>query len=250
MMYTLKRETQKIPCGKCGESVEVVTLEGLKLNSIYCPECEDQIRAEEEIEITRQALQYIADLRQERTKHYKRYAEKCGLPPRYHDADLYKMDVDNNNQEAVKAAYDFLENPRSCLLLTGDTGRGKTWIAAAITRELILQGLAPLFTTASDLFSLLADSYRRDSFEASFAKIKKLPALIIDDLGVEKTTDRALEHMYGLIDFRYSWEKGTVITSNLSGRDIGERYGTRIMSRIKQSGKAVEVKGKDRRLQA
>jgi DNA replication protein DnaC len=72
--------------------------------------------------------------------------------------------------------------------------------------------------------------------------------LILDDLGVEKTTEWSLQTLYTIIDRRYREEKQTLITSNLTLDEIAEKVGDRIASRIAGMCKVVEIKGRDRRL--
>ncbi len=238
---------EQVECARCGEPIEITTLPGIEIKNIYCDSCYDALEQEQREENDREALLFIQEFRQERIDNYRSYAVEAGIPPRLHAASLDNIAVDNGNREAVEAARSFIETPRDALLLHGDTGRGKTWLAAAIARELIIRGAWTQFTAASDMIADLAQSYKEDSFEMTFKKYKNVPVLIIDDLGVEKDTERSLEHVYNLIDHRYAWERGTVITSNMRGKELAARYGTRIMSRIK-TGAVVELKGKDRRL--
>jgi len=241
-------EERQVECERCGELIEITTLPGVEIKNIYCDACYDALEQEQRQENDLEAMLFIKEFRRERMDNYCSYAKDAGIPPRLHAAILDNIVVDNGNREAVEAARSFIETPRDFLLLHGDTGRGKTWLASAISRELIIRGAWVRFVAVSDMIADLAESYRRDdSFDATFKKYKNVPVLILDDLGVEKDTERSLEHVYNLIDHRYSWERGTVITSNMAGDKIAARYGTRIMSRIK-TGKVVELKGKDRRL--
>lgn len=72
--------------------------------------------------------------------------------------------------------------------------------------------------------------------------------LILDDFGVEKTTDWSFQMLYILVNRRYENMKTTIITSNLSLQQLGEQLNDfRIPSRIQQMCKLIKLTGKDYR---
>lgn len=73
------------------------------------------------------------------------------------------------------------------------------------------------------------------------------PCLFLDDLGVEMATDYNAETICTLIDARYRSKKSTWITTNLTEKEISERYGERTLSRLMELLVLVEVSGNDRR---
>jgi DNA replication protein DnaC len=175
--------------------------------------------------------------------NYPRYAAERGIPKRYHRAGL-DLIIDENNKKAMGAARHFEDG---FLTLHGDAGTGKTWIACAMARARIIQDLPIKFVRCiSMLNSIRSDFDRRE--RVNMTNLKNHPWLIIDDLGAEKRTDWVVEAMYDLLDYRYAWEKPTIITTNMNGAEIAEAFGVRIASRIKDAGPVIEVKGKDRRL--
>lgn len=72
--------------------------------------------------------------------------------------------------------------------------------------------------------------------------------LFLDDLGVEKMTDFVYECFYQIIDFRHDHELPTFITSNYSIKQIAEKLGDRITSRIVGMCKIIKLDGEDKRL--
>ncbi len=72
--------------------------------------------------------------------------------------------------------------------------------------------------------------------------------LVIDDLGIERPTDYALDVLTNLILNRYEEGKATLITSNLSLLEIDKLLGERIASRIASFGEQLVLEGKDRRI--
>jgi DNA replication protein DnaC len=77
--------------------------------------------------------------------------------------------------------------------------------------------------------------------------MKKAKLLFIDDLGIEKTSDRYLENLYLIINYRYENKLPTIITSNMSLEDLEKHLTPQITSRIKSMCKIIQFTGKDRR---
>jgi DNA replication protein DnaC len=73
--------------------------------------------------------------------------------------------------------------------------------------------------------------------------------LILDDLGAEKTTDFTRSILYQIIDYRYNYEKPTIITSNLDVKQIAERFDDRIASRIISLCPVITLENKDYRME-
>ena len=54
-------------------------------------------------------------------------------------------------------------------------------------------------------------------------KLCRYPLLIIDDFGMERGTEYALEQIYSIVDSRYRSRKPLIVTTNLT---LDERYDT------------------------
>ena len=71
--------------------------------------------------------------------------------------------------------------------------------------------------------------------------------LVIDDLGVERSTDYTLEKVYDLVDTRYRANKPLILTTNLSVKEMQQnndiRFG-RIYDRIFEVCYPIELRGK------
>lgn len=72
--------------------------------------------------------------------------------------------------------------------------------------------------------------------------------IIIDDIGVEKSTDWMLETLYSIVNERYEKNLPTVFISNLSLKELADKVGDRIASRIAEMCTIKKIKGEDRRL--
>lgn len=101
------------------------------------------------------------------------------------------------------------------LLLWGDVGCGKTFYAACIANALIDRGVSVLMTNFSKILNSLSGMYSDDRNEF-IASLMRYSLLIIDDLGIERNTEYALEQVYNVIDERYKSRKPLIVTTNLS----------------------------------
>lgn len=73
--------------------------------------------------------------------------------------------------------------------------------------------------------------------------------LVIDELGVEKTTEWGLQTLYLIVDGGSDNLKQTIITSNLTLQDIDDKLDPRLASRIVgMSGVILELECEDWRL--
>jgi len=74
-------------------------------------------------------------------------------------------------------------------------------------------------------------------------KYSDIPLLILDDFGVERTTDWSFQLLYIIINRRYENMKMTIFTSNFNLAELAEKLGDdRIPSRIQQMCKIVKSK--------
>ena len=117
-------------------------------------------------------------------------------------------------------------------LLWGDVGTGKTFFAACIANALIEKGVSVKMTNfASILNDLFSEAHKNEYIE----RLNNHNLLIIDDLGMERNTEYALEQVYNVIDSRYRTKKPLIVTTNLSITEIKDTTDTahkRIYDRI------------------
>ena len=101
------------------------------------------------------------------------------------------------------------------LLLWGDVGIGKSFFAGCIANALVDKGVPVLMTNFSRILNTLTGMYSddRSQFIDSF---NKYSLLIIDDLGIERSSEFALEQVFNVIDSRYRSKKPLIVTTNLT----------------------------------
>lgn len=92
--------------------------------------------------------------------------------------------------------------------------------------------------------------YHADKNEI-IAGLVSYPLLIIDDLGIERNSEFALEMIYNVVDRRYCTRKPLIVTTNLSYQDMTRKdldiEHQRIYSRLMEMCFPVIYQGKDLR---
>ncbi len=131
---------------------------------------------------------------------------------------------------AFNQAQYFAKNLQGWILFTGDYGCGKTHLAAAIANFTVGVGVPTLFLTVPDLLDWLRFSFSSSDFglEERLEEIRSIRLLVLDDLGTQNTTPWASEKLYQIINHRYINRLPTVLTTNLTLKEIDGRISSRL----------------------
>jgi DNA replication protein DnaC len=107
------------------------------------------------------------------------------------------------------------------LLLIGAHGVGKTHLAVAILKAVVrTKGARAYFYETGELLKLLRDTYASDTNEMDVLRpVLEADLLVLDDLGVEKTSEWVQEMIGHVVNIRYSERRPTVFTTNLVDSD-------------------------------
>lgn len=135
------------------------------------------------------------------------------------------------------------------LLMIGSCGTGKTFLSVASAKILLEKGYDVKYYTAYEFESILKDFTSPNRSEA-INKMFECDLLILDDLGIENHSDFMNNNIFKLIDYRLSYEKKTIITSNISINEIKNIYKSRIFSRIIKNFKLLHFYGSDVRIKS
>lgn len=151
----------------------------------------------------------------------------------------------------------WLESHDRFLVLCGSVGIGKTVAGAAACL---------LDSDYSDLSGAIGVSHRdvgvvipaghlaqrMDPWSADIdAGVTRLnprahQRIVLDDLGTERQDQRFAQALFDLVDQRQDVGR-TLITTNLTGAQLRERYDERMIDRVLHQGRIVEVRGKSMR---
>ena len=134
------------------------------------------------------------------------------------------------------------------LVLIGDTGLGKSHIAAAICYEAILRGYPAACITAFDLVSRIHKAYNPASRIDYFAKVR---VLCIDELGYTYHKKEDTDILFQIISKRNEILP-TIVTTNLAPKEWGSIFSataaSAILDRLSFNGRFITFEGRSYRL--
>lgn len=129
----------------------------------------------------------------------------------------------------------FPDNRRRNLLLTGETGLGKTFMLNCMANRLAARGVSVCYLTAYRMLDAMRANVMGQDAEP-FELMLNAEALIIDDLGSEPIyRNITIEMLFTLLNERMRDGRHTLIATNLTARGLLERYGERVSSRLLDS---------------
>lgn len=142
-----------------------------------------------------------------------------------------------------------MESPN--LLMQGGTGLGKTHLSLAIAHEAIEKGYGVIYGSAQNMVTNLEkERFQKDNEQQDTNQLMlQCDLLIIDDLGTEFSTSFVTAAIYNIVNTRLMTHKPTIISTNLSMKELEERYTERFASRILGSYIPLFFRGKDIRQQ-
>lgn len=139
------------------------------------------------------------------------------------------------------------------LLFKGGTGLGKTHLSLAIAGTVIEKGYGVIYGSAQNFaVSLEKERFdRRDDgdFGDTHSQLLSCDLLILDDLGTEFPSAYVNAALYDIVNSRMLADKPTIISTNLSMKELEERYSERFASRITGYYGKLEFLGSDIRIE-
>jgi DNA replication protein DnaC len=169
----------------------------------------------------------------------ERALARARVPERYRHCDFENYETDNDIENvasdqlavfnrslaqaklmAQKFAQEFTpirEHAEPGLLLMGPCGVGKTHLAVAALKEIVLHGYSGLFYDYRELLKEIQDSYNAESQSTEMGVLEpvlKAEIFILDDVGSSKPSPWALETVGHVLNTRYNEKRVTLLTTN------------------------------------
>ena len=200
------------------------------------------------------ACQTAAYEQQEQERKHREFLDmvaknrSIGLP----DPELRKHSFENDlgyNPKQIEMAKKYVQhweefrNTSTGLILWGNVGTGKSFIAGCIANALLDKGVPVIMTNFARLLNKLTDMYAGDR-NAYIDSFKRYPLMIIDDLGIERNSEYAREQVFSIIDSRYRSQLPMIVTTNLSLKKLKnpeDMARARIYDRVLERGMPIRV---------
>ena len=174
---------------------------------------------------------------------------RARIPARYDHCDFSNFETDiphdspeglqwNQSLEQAKlVAESFARNfplaTEHGLLLSGPSGAGKTHLAVAALKEILLRGHDGLFYDYRELLKEIQSSYNAESQTTEMEILEPVVTadlLLLDDLGASKPSAWALETVGYILNRRYNEKRITLITTNYLDGDSASAAPPRLPS--------------------
>jgi len=234
-----------IYCKTCDERIDGKPLATLGKTMIFRISCKCDRKRHEEEELRKKQME------QERLRA-NCFISRNQIGYTFENADT------NTDKDLIRKArnyvkhFDKMRADNIGLILYGGIGSGKTYIACSIANEIISEYS---YTVKMRNFAQILNDLQKGGFELDrneyINNITNATLLILDDFGIERNTEYALEQVYNVINSRYLKTKPTIITTNLNFKDIEKEQEDimlgRIYSRIIEMCLPLRVTGIDRR---
>jgi primosomal protein DnaI len=207
------------------------------------------------------------EVHDERKKH-ESLIKSMYIPKDILEAQIDQIDVEMDETSRFKAislAQDFVEQynngkrPKG-LYLYGSFGVGKTYILGAIANELASHKISSMLVYVPEFMRELKGSFQNSSLDEKLDVVKKIPVLMLDDIGAESMSSWMRDDILGtILQYRMLENYPTFFSSNFNLKQLqhhlafsqrGEEEpvkAARIMERIKHMAIPIELIGRNRR---
>ena len=164
-------------------------------------------------ELTSKLLQAEKDFRDEDFINKKVKSAQFKRGANIVDFDITVKRGITKNQVQDLMTLKWLEQARPVLLI-GQTGMGKSFLAEALGRYACSHRKSVLLREATELFIMIADARRMNRYLTVRKRLSLIDVLIIDDFGMRKLSSTEAQDLKELLEMR-SIAKSTIFTTQL-----------------------------------
>ncbi len=202
--------------------------------------------------------------KKEEEEAYKDKLDIYDMPTELKEASFKNIYKDDKSRvPIIKYFKEFMDNyskeekPKG-IYLTGSFGSGKTYLVASLLNEMAKRGVHSILIYYPEFLRKLKSSFN-SNYSEIYDSIKKVPLLLLDDIGAENVSNWSRDEVLGpLLQHRMDNHLPTFFTSNLSLEELEKSLSItssgidkvkarRIIERIKQLTVPLELISKNRR---
>lgn len=241
MKYTSLLEESSVEFSHCKGCKNIMECKNKIEGYAYLPKLEN-----EKIIFNYKACKYKRKILNENA--YQDNVELFNVTTEIKNAKMKDIYPNEQRLETIKYLKDFLDNyPKVSkgLYLFGNFGCGKSYLIAAVFNELAKKNVKSSIVFWPEFLRNLKASFGID-FNSKFEFVKKVPLLLIDDIGAENMTAWGRDEILcPILQYRMDEKLPTFFTSNLDLSSLQQHLSTskdgveevkagRIIERIKQ----------------
>lgn len=168
-------------------------------------------------------------------KHFREVINKIYkqnyIGMKFQNLNFENFNINSENELAIAIAKDYVnKNITSAnvngLIIMGESGVGKTHLAASIANKLIENDKIVLMGRLTTLLDMIKETFK-DNTKSENELIElysNVDMIIIDDLGTEKISNWALEKLYTIIENRNENRLPIIITTRFDKQGLIERF--------------------------
>lgn len=166
----------------------------------------------------------------EKRKHFRNIINKIYkqnyVEGKFQEENFENFNIILENEMAVKVAKDYTNKSiekmqNEGLIITGESGLGKTYLAASIANKLIENDKIVLMGRLTMLLDMNKETFgdNTKSENELIELYSNVDMIIIDDLGTEKISQWSLEKLYTIIQNRNENRLPIIITTKFENMD-------------------------------
>ncbi|USS86749.1 primosomal protein DnaI [Fructilactobacillus cliffordii] len=207
-------------------------------------------------------------LRRQRDQRMKNNFVTVGMTPEIKRVNFEDYDPTPDQEEVIIDLINFIENyendpqeHQKSVYLYGPFGVGKTFVMAAMAHRLSDHGVKTMLVHFPSFAVELKNAIGDNTFKSKVDQVKKMPVLIIDDIGADSMSAWIRDDVLGVIlEYRMQNQLSTFFTSNFSMDELAKEHlavtarneaeplkAQRLMERIKFLARPVYLNGNNLR---
>lgn len=245
--------------------------------SIQCDRCESYKTCKNMMQGYSPILQYINDeihisyekchshLQYEKVEQSQKLIQSIYMPREILQAKIENIAIDSDRSSAIKEISTFLdaaqnELPARGLFFSGPFGVGKTYFLGAIANRLKQFNVSSMLIYMPEFVREIREAIQDNTVQEKIDIFKQADVLMLDDIGAETLSAWFRDEVLGsILQFRMMENRPVFFTSNYTMKQLENILATttkgdvdrvkagRIMERIKQVSREVNVDGANRR---